>query len=1048
MKSKTFSLRVLLSLLTTFNLSCATLISDPQVSLSENGELAQMTQENKAKTLLEQGMQQLEAGDYQAAIQSFQEALILLRQQNDRQGEGQALKNLGNAYFWLGDYAKALDYGQKALDIARDIGDQDLEARALLNLGNLANELQEYPKANDYYQQSLNLAIKSKNRELQAKVLGSMGQSNYSQGHYDEAIKYLQESLKIAENLSDNKLQVNALIRLGRAYQEKKELTKAIDYYQQSLKIVRELNNPLQERIVLMALGLAYNESRDYDQAIEYSKQGVTIGREIKDPQGESESLYVLGLAYNGKGDYQKVVETYEQALVIVRQLNNPQREVEILNFLGVAYGALGEYLQQINYLKQALTLAKTFSESELEIKALWLLGQAHFNLGDYAAAIKYQKNRLELARKIEDFSQQIEALNGLGDIYYQLDDYEQAVKFYEQGLAISKNQEKYEKVLETLNNLGNVARQKNDYDKAIDYAQQSLDLARKIVNPYEEWKALISLGGTYKYLGDKKAIEYLQQSLAITKKFPTRGQEFLTLEYMGLAYRALGENEKAIEVYQKALVQARAINDRPAKGTILSHLGSAYFESGNLQEAEKILRESINILESIWKVLKKEDIYKISLFERQKDTYLELQQVLIAENKPNEALEISERGRARAYAERLAERLSDSSKTPLTIKAPTLRKIQEIAKQQKATLVEYTVNKNPSELYIWVIQPSGKIDFHRVDLQAKLNQTSLEQLVTDSRESMGVRGRGVEIVIRPGVVEKLNSNLKELHQVLIEPIANLLPSNAQDHVIFIPHSSLFLVPFAALKDNSDKYLIEKHTILTSPSIQVLDLTHKLATSRPQQSLSKDLSPEHILIVGNPTFSNQLQNNLYQLKSLPYAEEEAKKIAELLHTKALIGNEATKTAIIPKLTQARLIHLATHGLLDDFTGTGVPGAIALADQKTDNGLLTSLEILQLKLNADLVVLSACSTGGGRLTGDGVIGLSRSLITAGAKSIIVSLWSISDQSTATLMTEFYQQNQNNPDKAQALRAAMLKTMQQSSYSHPKYWAAFTLIGEAN
>ena len=166
-------------------------------------------------------------------------------------------------------------------------------------------------------------------------------------------------------------------------------------------------------------------------------------------------------------------------------------------------------------------------------------------------------------------------------------------------------------------------------------------------------------------------------------------------------------------------------------------------------------------------------------------------------------------------------------------------------------------------------------------------------------------------------------------------------------------------------------------------------------------------------------------------------------IASLLNTQSLTGSLGTKAAIVQKMPSARIIHLATHGIFDDVRGLG--SAIALAPSGNDNGLLTAEEILDLKLNAELVVLSACDTGRGRITGDGIIGLSRSLISAGVPSVIVSLWSVPDAPTAELMTAFYQNWQKNPDKAQALRQAMLTMMKQ--YPNPKDWAAFTLIGEA-
>ncbi|MEG4347945.1 CHAT domain-containing protein [Microcoleus sp. A003_D6] len=189
-----------------------------------------------------------------------------------------------------------------------------------------------------------------------------------------------------------------------------------------------------------------------------------------------------------------------------------------------------------------------------------------------------------------------------------------------------------------------------------------------------------------------------------------------------------------------------------------------------------------------------------------------------------------------------------------------------------------------------------------------------------------------------------------------------------------------------------------------------------------------------------------LQDCLKSLRPLPGAEREAKDIASLLNTQPIIGDKATKIAILQQMPSSGIIHLATHGLLDDFERLGIPGAIVLASEEEDNGLLTAGEIKELKLNAELVVLSACDTGRGRLAGDGVIGLSRSLISAGVPSIIVSLWAVPDAPTAELMTEFYKNfYKRKLNKAQALRSAMLTIMQQHP-NNSRAWAAFTLIGQ--
>ncbi len=227
----------------------------------------------------------------------------------------------------------------------------------------------------------------------------------------------------------------------------------------------------------------------------------------------------------------------------------------------------------------------------------------------------------------------------------------------------------------------------------------------------------------------------------------------------------------------------------------------------------------------------------------------------------------------------------------------------------------------------------------------------------------------------------------------------------------------------------------------------MLDLTH---TRRAETRNTKSIQN---LVLGNPTMPSvppKPGDKPQQLPSLPGAEKEAIAIAPLLNTKAIIGSQGTKASVVQKMPSARIIHLATHGIFDDIRGLG--SAIALAPDSSPpkpgeiNGLLTAEEILNMKLQAELVVLSACDTGRGKITGDGVIGLSRSLISAGVPSVIVSLWSVPDSPTAQLMSQFYTNLlQRRMDKAQALRQAMLTTMK--THPNPRDWAAFTLIGES-
>jgi len=499
-------------------------------------------------------------------------------------------------------------------------------------------------------------------------------------------------------------------------------------------------------------------------------------------------------------------------------------------------------------------------------------------------------------------------------------------------------------------------------------------------------------------------------------------------------------------------LVISKEIGDRAGEGTTLDNLGVVLLRTGKLAEAEATLSRAIQVLDSLRPGLRDAD--KISLLETQRRTYRFWQVALVAQNKTDQALAASERGRARAFVEQLASRLgTQTAEQIVSTNIPTLEQIKSIAKEQNATLIEYSFvsSLNPDntqgDLYIWVIKPTGEITFHRIDLSQL--DTPLPDLISQTRTALGIQDGRQIVGVRPRPnapqpnPQQQTQLLQKLHQILIAPIASYLPTDPNSKVIFIPQGELFLVPFSALQDNTGKSLIETHTILTSPSIQILEKTHQ------QRTQAQPTNSQAALIVGNPTMPSvafPIGSPPQALTPLPGSEQEANVISPLFNVQPMVGSQATKASVLQRITTARLIHFATHGLLDDVNG--LDSAIALAPDgtgETNDGLLTAAEIAQMNLTAELAVLSACSTGQGRITGDGVIGLSRALITAGVPSVIVSLWAIPDAPTAELMTEFYRQWLQTGNKVQALRQAMLAT--KAKYPDPRNWAAFTLIGES-
>ncbi|WP_346289530.1 CHAT domain-containing tetratricopeptide repeat protein [Sphaerothrix gracilis] len=709
-------------------------------------------------------------------------------------------------------------------------------------------------------------------------------------------------------------------------------------------------------------------------------------------------------------------------------------------------------YTPLIECYQQNLAVAREYQNAAWETYALNNLASIHFVLADYAQALSHYQDLLALSQARSNSVEAGMAQSGIGATHAALGDYESAIAHYQSALAQLPEAIVPQWRSLTLRNLGSAYLAQNQLQPALEQQQQALVLAKSIQDRYGEAQALGNLGHTYSRLERYgEAVAAYEQSLAIAQAITDPLQTAQAWLGLGTVYSYQQQFTQAEAPYRKALQLSQTLGAKLGEGIALNNLGDVLSQLQRFSEAERLLYQGVTVWESLRAGLGNNDSFKVSIFETQADTYRNLQTVLVAQEKSLPALEVSERGRARAFVELMARRLD---RPQASLAAPNVRQIQQIAAAQNTTIVTYSILRDQfvqtphsaavqftqeaqeTTLLIWVVQPSGAIALRQVNLQT---DRSLIEQVRAVRTALGAGGdRSIGVVASPQPVSQATTPLRELHQRLIAPIADLLPGDASAPVVFIPQETLFLVPFAALQDSTGEYLVQRHTLLTAPSIQTLSLTQQLN----QQQFSPTMSA---LIVGNPAMPALPNATRSPLAALPGAATEAQAIAQLLNTQALVGAAASETAVKQQLSQARLVHLATHGLLEDIPDLGIPGALALAPGAGADGWLTASEIFNLQLQADLVVLSACDTGRGTITGDGVIGLSRSLMAAGTPSVLVSLWAISDTSTVDLMTTFYQQLQQTPSYAQALRQAMLTTMQQ--YPHPRDWAAFTLSGQS-
>jgi CHAT domain-containing protein/tetratricopeptide (TPR) repeat protein len=765
-------------------------------------------------------------------------------------------------------------------------------------------------------------------------------------------------------------------------------------------------------------------------------QQALQLYRKLGDRTATQDTLINLTVAYTHQGNYIQAQTVLQEAKSI------STRNAKLWSTEGLIFLESGDYWRA----ETAFNQAKSFVNQDLaeRYRIDIGLGETYRYLGRYSLASAI----LELAtRQSGDRRDRGRAFNALGDLQVDLGQYSQALERYQRALAERRAIGDQPGIAQSLSSLGCVYRELRQYSDALQSFQDALALMRRqMPDRTTEMFVLNDLGQTYALMGKPQlALEHFQQALKVAQGEITTTY-VQTLINMGRYYRKQGQPTQAIATYQQAIGLAKRIGDRASTGKAFVGLGKTYLQTNQLPKAADALKEGVGILELLRVGLR--DQQKVSLFETQAVAYQTLQKVLVKQGRYEQALIVAEQGRARAFAELLLSRLasspvSEQDAKPLSV----IPQIQAVARLSRATIVEYSILSDDegqeSELFIWVIKPTGEIFFQQVNLQAlQGNLRSTIGTVAKGARLEAATGRQQLLTHLVGTTRGVITDrtslettstpselpiLKAAYEILIQPIADYLPKSANERVVLIPQGSLFLIPFQALQTSTGEYLIQKHALAIAPSIQVLSLTQR---RRRQPSTAKVA-----LVVGNP---EPMPDNL---SPLPGAEAEAKQIAQLLKTKALVGRNATETVVVEQMQQAQLIHLATHGLYDDQQG--LQSALMFAASGNLNGQLTAEEIFNLPLKADLAVLSACNTGRGQITGDGVVGLSRSFIAAGVPSVLVSLWYVPDAPTASLMLEFYRNLQQSGDKIRALQQAMLTTIKQNS--NPRDWAAFTLVG---
>ena len=981
-------------------------------------------------------------GDFRKAIEYYEKHLKVTIEFGDWEGEGRAYGNLGNAYRSLYDFRKAMEYHKKALKIAIEIGDRAEEGRAYGNLGIAYRSLGDFRKAMEYHEKHLKIAIEIGDRAGEGRAYGNLGIAYNSLCDYRKAMEYHKRSLNIAIETGDLVGEGKTYANLGIAYMSLGDFRKAIEYHEKHLKIVREIDDRAGEGAAYGNLGGAYFLLGDFRKAIEYNEKHLKIAIEIGGRAKEGRAYGNLGDAYFSLGDLRKAIEYHEKELKIAIEIGDRAGEGRAYGNLGNAYNSLSDFRKAIEYNEKYLKIAIEIGSRAEEGLAYAILGIAYVSLGDFRKAIEYHEKDLKIGIEIGDRVGEGRAYGNLGSAYDSLGDFRKAIKYTEKYLNIAIEIGDRAEEGRAYGNLGIASRSLGDIRKAIKYSKKYLKIAIEIGDRAGEGRAYGNLGAAYHWLGDfRKSIEYHEKDFKIAIEIGDRDGEARAYANLGVAYRSLGDFRKAIEYHEKHLKIAIEIGDRAGEGTAYHNIGNGYCGLGQFDIAVGNFVSAVAVWNTLRSLLKSEGNWKIKFREQYEMTYTSLWRLLLRIGKINEALVAADQGRAQTlYDDLLIQYGLDSPLSSATFdsKETTIRLFTELSSQMIFLGIEGL------RINIWFLSREQKVAFRQGQLEADITEKDplgalLQAALRKIKAEFKVRceDRAFDDLDNEcpssrefcKEVEKSASDnpFRPIYEAVIAPIVDLLGSQF-DELVIVSDSVLCLMPWASVA--------ESIRIRTVPSLT----SYQLISYVPDGYHKKTGA----LLVGNPW--------LKELKKpppdLPCAQEEVEMIASILNTRPLTGREATKAEVIKRMSSVGLIHIAAHG-------NKRTGEIALSPNlgwtskfpEKKDFILKMSDVQAANLRARLVVLSCCHSGRGRiLKGEGVVGIARAFLAAGARSVLVALWAIDDEATMVFMKSFYQHLKEGKTASAAVHQAMKSLRESEKFYEMRHWAPFQLIGD--
>ena len=918
----------------------------------------------------------------------------------------------------LGEYHKAGQYYERALAINMEIGDRAGVATDYSNLGNALQSHGEYHKAKEFSEKALAINKEIGDRAGVATNYSNLGTVLEPLGEYHKARQYYEKALAINMEIGDRAGVATNYSNLGNALQSLGEYHKAKEYYEKALAIHTEIEGRAQLAVSYGNLGTVLGSLGEYHKAKAYYEKSIAIKMEIDDRAGLAVSYGNLGTLLHRLCEYSKAKEYHDKALAINMETGDRAKVAGDYGNLGTVLQSLGEYLKAKEYYEKALAINMEIGNRARVATNYHNLGTMLKSLGEYLKAKEYHEKALAIDTEIGTRKGQLENYIGVGHAFNSLRKYRDAKESGEKALSIAMEIGDRKGVANAHGLLGVVLFSLRDY---------------------------------------QRAEECFEKELAIITEIGDRSGEANC--YKGLGYVCqLGQNNSAEEYFKKARFISNDVGDIITEFDALVGLSHLKCLESKFQEAVSYLHQCIEKYEKLRHSLHGNEQFQVSLLESTRAfPYKMLSKILcLAEKNPQDALYVEELARARCLADSMARNFT--VKSHISSDSTSWFGMQGILSKEHNSTFLY-ISYEDRRVFLWVLKTNGDILFriseavddksliaedafnldsffkkslHRFGIlpNYKCEDRSLSETMPTSHydeSEADLRGEETQDTIR---------RLQLCSKVIISPVADLL---TEPEIVIIPERSLYRVPFAALRHQpGGKCLAETFRIRIIPSLTILKLIQDCPAEYHSQTGA--------LVVGDPKVGRaRYRGEIHNFTSLAGARKEAEIIGQLLGVQPLLGERATREAVLQAMNSVSLIHIAAHGNADR-------GEIALSPRPTANSipeeedyLLRVSDISQVKLRAKLVILSCCHSGRGEIKVEGVLGIARAFLASGARSVLVTLWAIEDEATEQFITRFYRHLVDGFSASECLHQGM-KWLRNNGFTKVSQWAPFMLIGD--